>query len=139
MHLLMICGITIQPALADDLPPTPEPTPFYENEPVYQDNTAAQGEGGDSAADINTELDESIAGTKKGEITLHKVDSGIEVFSGMNKVEQIENNSDGWVGKIEESASGYKFTPAGRPQLDCPAQSIGNWFGPCKVPEQEAS
>ena len=109
-----------------------EPFICCETSTSYQNNIGALGTG-DNSADIVTDEQGNVLGVKKGEITLHKVESGVEVYSGLNKVEMIESSSDGWVGTIEEQGSMILFKPAGRPELKCPAQAISNWFGPCKM------
>lgn len=106
----------------------------------FPDNTGALSTTNtDNTANIAGEGEEVIAmGTVQGEITLYKTSSGIEVYSGYNKVEVIPNNSEGWVGKfplIESSM--IKFQPAGRPVLQCPLQDVANWYGPCKMETQE--
>lgn len=123
---LILMWATVAPAFAQ----------LTEEEPDYSNNTGATGASSStSVVDVNTENTQEVTGTKEGEITIYKTDSGVEVYSGLNKVESIPEGSDGWVGQIQESSSMINFTPAGRPKLDCPAQDIANWYGPCKLPE----
>lgn len=101
----------------------------------FPDNTGALTTNTDTTADIVSEDEEAVVmGTVQGEITLFKTESGIEVYSGFNKVEMISYDSDGWVGRfplIESSV--INFQPAGRPVLKCPLQDVANWYGPCKM------
>lgn len=109
---------------------------YVEEEIPLPDNTGALGTG-DNAADISMSggSQEEVMGTKEGEITLRTIEAGIEVFTGFNKVEMIPRESDGWVGSFTFDMSSIKFRPAGRPELDCPAQELAHWFGPCKIPD----
>lgn len=100
--------------------------------PQYPNNTGALATG-EEAADIVSENSGGTVGAQEGEITLYRSSVGVDVYSGYNKVESITNNSDGWVGGVDIETNSIKFTPAGRPQLDCPAQSLANWYGPCKL------
>lgn len=96
------------------------------------DNTGAINPS-DATADIVQNSGESSVGTIEGEITIRRTSAGVDVFNGLNKVESITSNSDGWIGQIVDNGSSIEFTPNGRPQLHCPSQSLSNWFGPCKV------
>lgn len=107
---------------------------LIEEEPMYDDNTGALGTG-DNQADIVEEGGSNLAGAIENEITLKEVDDGIEVYSGFNRVERIVTGSDGWVGKVDVQSSKVMFRPAGRPELECPSQTISGWYGPCKIPE----
>jgi len=102
-------------------------------------NTGALSQGDTTAEIISPDSNsnnEEVAGAVKGEITLRETDAGIDVVSGFAKVESIAKNSDGWVGQIKSASSSMiRFQPSGRPELECPAQELANWFGPCKVPE----
>jgi hypothetical protein len=101
----------------------------------YQNNLAALSTG-ENSVEINSESTTTAVGTRDGEITVFRSDAGVEVFSGPLKVETIIRGSDGWTGSVLlESSSEVRYKPDGRPELVCAAQSIANWFGPCKVPE----
>ena len=115
---------------------TPVWAQLLEEDPPMQDNNGALSSG-DNTADITQEGVEAT-GTKAGEITIFKTDAGVEVYSGYNKVEAIPSGSDGWVGHVTIESSSIKFQPTGRPLLDCPAEDVSNWFGPCKLVEQES-
>ena len=106
---------------------------LVEEEPVMIDNTGPLGTG-DNSAQITGEGGEAL-GVKVGEITLHRTATGVDVYSGLNKVEMIAEESDGWVGSLTIGSGEIRFRPAGRPELQCAAQDIPGWFGPCKVPE----
>lgn len=108
---------------------------LVEGDPDYPDNTGPLGTASDNTANIAGEGEEvEVMGTAEGEITLRRTLSAIEVYSGDKKVESVPNDSDGWVGKFPTvSELKISFQPAGRPLLQCPAQNIANWFGPCKM------
>ncbi len=124
--LLLSILISALPVFAD----------LVEEEPDFTDNTAALGTG-DNYADTENENGEAV-GTKEGEVTLLRTVEGFDVYSGLNKVEAIPTGSDGWVGQIVDETENVLFTPAGRPQLDCPAQDVANWYGPCKAVQQDS-
>ena len=113
---------------------------LIEEEPTYDDNTGALSTGGtDAAADITSDSESTVLGTKDGEITLFKTDAEVVVYSGLNRVEHIQDASDGWVGSFQFESDTIKFTPSGRPELNCPAQTLASWFGPCKLQEDSGS
>lgn len=127
---------TMQSAFAED----PLPPPEYDDHPAVENNTGAMPTGSDAVANIQAETGGSAAGTEDGEITIYYDGTGIKVYSGLNKVEVIPTGSDGWIGSYLVETGNIKFTPAGRPQLDCEAQSgASGWYGPCKLPEIEES
>ena len=105
----------------------------YDDEPVYENNLGALNN--EDAAAVITGESGGANGTAQGEITIYSDTAGVKVYSGLNKVEVIPPNSDGWVGSYTLESSSIRFHPAGRPVLDCPAQDAPGWFGPCKVPE----
>lgn len=116
---------------------TPLHAELIEEEPNYQDNTGALTTT-NAAADIVSNADSNVAGTHEGEITLHSVDAGMEVFSSLNKVELIPHGSDGWVGRLSFGNAAVTFHPNDRPMLNCPAQALNGWYGPCKVAQGES-
>lgn len=101
------------------------------------DNTTALTSS-DSAAEI-TEGGTTATGASEGEITLRRTTSGIDVYNGFIKVEAIAEGSDGWVGRVVDNGGSIDFEPAGRPMLNCPAQTVSGWYGPCKVDEEEVT
>lgn len=110
---------------------------LVEEEPTYPDNTGAINDGDGHATSI---LEDGGAGmgTIEDKITLHSIESGVEVYSSHAKVEVINTDSDGWVGKIETIGGGLRFTPNGRPALNCPEQEeLDGWYGPCQIQEQQ--
>ena len=112
---------------------------LIEEDTTLVDNTGALNASTDNTADISTEGGgAAAAGTMNGEITIFRTDSGVEVYSGQNKVEVIPTGSDGWVGSISDNGSDINFHPAGRPELNCPSEAVGSWFGPCKIKEEDA-
>lgn len=113
-----------------------EPTPWYENEPQYENNLGALNTGDTSADIISEGNSEDVSGAQKGEITLRLTEMGVDIYSGLNKVEAIVRASDGWTGAIEEETTSHIiFHPSGRPELKCPKQDLANWYGPCKLAE----
>lgn len=130
LALAVFCGLPIAAVNAE----------IIEEEPDLTDNTGPL-EGVDSgtvtSVDVVSETEQAETGTIKGELTIFKKSdgSGYEIFSSEAKVEAITADSEGWVGKIAEGSSSLRFTPAGRPELECPAESISGWYGPCKIPE----
>ena len=106
---------------------------LVEEETPIVDNQAALGTGDNSADILGNSEEQVVMGTKEGEITLRTTEAAVEVFSGFNKVESIPRQSDGWVGSFTFESSLVKFHPAGRPELECPAQALSGWFGPCKI------
>lgn len=102
------------------------------------DNTGAISSS-DSAAEIIEGETTTASGASEGEITLRRTSAGIDVYNGFMKVEAIAEGSDGWVGRVADNGSSIDFEPAGRPVLNCPAQSISDWYGPCKVEESSTT
>jgi hypothetical protein len=116
---------------------TPEPTPWYENnESVpYNDNTGAlSAVKTDNTADVVTESEEEVAaGALEGEITVWKREDKYMVYSNGNRVEDLIKGI-GAIGSITSYSSGMvKFQPTGKEELNCPAQDIAEWYGPCKL------
>lgn len=117
---------------------TPEPTPWYENnESVpYEDNTGALSTAKtDNTADIVNESEEEVAaGALEGEITVWKKEDKFMVYSNGNRVEDLIKGI-GAIGSVTSSSSGMvRFQPTGKEELECPAQDIPDWYGPCKLP-----
>ena len=100
------------------------------------DNTGATSNVGNTASIIEEEGGAG-AGAIPDKVTIHRTSAGVDVYNGLNKVEAIDEGSDGWVGHIEDNGSSMAFHPAGRPNLDCPSQNISDWFGPCEIEVQE--
>lgn len=113
---------------------------LVEEEPDFTDNTGALGVSTDAATSVDIIKDVDANGMKDGEITIKKTSGvGVDVFSGLAKVEAIPEGSDGWTGSLVVNSDEILYTPAGRPQLSCPAQSLAGWYGPCKIKESSAS
>lgn len=110
---------------------------LIEEEPTLTDNTGALGVASEATTSVDIIADASATGTKEGEITLFKNDAGVEIYSGLAKVEVIPTGSDGWTGALVVGTGDILYTPAGRPQLSCPAQALANWYGPCKIATAE--
>lgn len=135
--LLVIPSVGMAQDGADPLA-TPEPTPYYENnESVpYEDNTGAlSAVKTDNTADIVNENEEEVAaGALEGEITVWKKEDKFMVYSNGNRVEDLIKGI-GAIGAITSSSAGMvRFQPTGKEELDCPAQDIPEWYGPCKLP-----
>ena len=124
-------------ALLISLNPVSVRADLVEEDPTYPDNTGVLSTEG-SVSDIVSDDQNSQLGTKQGEITLMKLDGGVDVYSGLKKVERIQGGADGWTGTIEEATGMFHFQPAGRPMLECPSQSLTNWYGPCKIPDAQS-
>lgn len=97
------------------------------------DNTQATSNVGNTASIIEEEGSSGGSGAIPDKVTLHRTSAGVDVYNGLNKVEAINEGSDGWVGHIEDNGSSMSFEPSGRPHLTCPSQAISNWYGPCEI------
>ncbi len=97
-------------------------------------NNTGATTGADNSADIMAEAGGAAAsGVVADKITIHRTVSGVDVYNGLNKVEAINEGSEGWVGTIEDNGSSIQFRPAGRPVLNCASQSLSGWYGPCEM------
>lgn len=134
--LLTLGLLTIYtPVMAQD-----ENSGVIPEEPTFTDNTQATNTEANPVNVVDgTGSGQGGSGAVNGEITILRTSAGVDVYSGMNKVEVIDSGSDGWVGRVQDNSSYIDFTPTNRPKLKCDAQSLSGWFGPCKLEESGAS
>lgn len=107
-------------------------------EPPMVNNLGPLASASDGSTSVDIVNSEEASGQKEGEITLkYNSGVGVEVYSGLAKVEHIPVGSDGWTGSFKVERGVIFYTPAGRPQLECRAQSLAGWYGPCKIKEAD--